>query len=85
MDIVQYLYPHKQGLFILYQNLSKDLTLVEEMAFMLEQCHIEGVQESYFMIIVKPQSEQYMQILADGPGFRYTTLYTNFIVKEVKK
>lgn len=43
VDIRVYFYQHSQGLFIYYKNQSKDLVLLEEMAFVLDNCHIEGV------------------------------------------
>ena len=45
---------HGNGLALLYENNTDDLTIAEELEFNLENCHIDGAYGSYIELTVEP-------------------------------
>lgn len=72
---------HDQGLSILYENKTRDKTLFEEVALKLTNCHIKGIPGEYFSVTILPESDQLIEIVADGSRFSYDILNIHYKVK----
>jgi hypothetical protein len=66
---------HQDGVIYCYENLSKNLTLVESLEFELINCVIEGVRGYGAEVIVPPGETYLLNIVVLDPEFEYSAKY----------
>ena len=71
VDIRVHFYYHKEGVALLYVNDTADLTLNEDLEFMLDNAHIEGVSGSSLNVSLGPGKERLIKVIRNGEeGFQ---------------
>lgn len=71
VDIKVFVLYHQEGLALLYQNNTENMTISEEIEFDLENCHIDGTYGSYIEISVPPGKERLLKIVKDQNSYDF--------------
>jgi len=70
VDIRVHFYYHKMGVALLYVNETDDLTLNEDLAFNLDNAHIEGINGNSLHVSLPPGKERLIKVVRnDESGF----------------
>ena len=67
-DNYQYILNHKRGVYILTINNSKDYILNEMIYFKLYNCKIEGFNDPFLELVLKPQKKRLINIKVENPN-----------------